>query len=237
MKWSQISEIGLVRAGNEDSMCACPEIGLFAVADGMGGHRAGEIASSTALSYLEEQLKNSRVEQEDVATNLLRIMDEANQRIYRLSCENEQYRGMGTTVTAGIVLGNELIIAHVGDSRAYIIRNNDIIQITNDHSLVGEMLRCGGLTEEQASNHPQKNVLTRAMGTAPNIRIDLHRKNIQAGDKILLCTDGLINHVRPKEIVEIISTQPDLGSCLRELMKIALERGGVDNITMVLVEV
>ncbi|MEG6522141.1 Stp1/IreP family PP2C-type Ser/Thr phosphatase [Desulfotomaculum sp. 1211_IL3151] len=237
MKWSQISEIGLVRAGNEDSMCACPEIGLFAVADGMGGHRAGEIASSTALSLLKEQLKNSSVEQEDVATNLLCIMDEANQRIYQLSCENEQFRGMGTTVTAGIILGNELIIAHVGDSRAYLIRSDDILQITNDHSLVGEMLRCGGLTEEQAINHPQKNVLTRAMGTAPNIRIDLYRKDIQVGDKILFCTDGLTNHLRPQEIKEIILTQSDPGKCLRELMKIALDRGGLDNITMVLVEI
>lgn len=237
MKWSQITEVGLVRAGNEDSMCACPEIGLFAVADGMGGHRAGEIASSTALSYLVEQLKNSRVEQQDVAENLLRIMNEANQRIYQLSCENAQYRGMGTTVTAGIILANELIVAHVGDSRVYLIRSPDILQITHDHSLVGEMLRSGGLTEEQASNHPQKNILTRAMGTAPDVKIDLHRKNIQAGDKVLFCTDGLTNHVSPLEIKAITLTQSDLGNCLRELTEIALERGGVDNITMVLVEI
>ncbi|GAB6181066.1 Stp1/IreP family PP2C-type Ser/Thr phosphatase [Desulfotomaculum defluvii] len=237
MKWSQISDIGRVRAGNEDSMCACPDIGLFAVADGMGGHKAGEIASSTALSYLEEQLKDSRVQQEDIATNLLRIMEEANLRIHRLSSENEEYRGMGTTVTAGIVSNNDLIIAHVGDSRAYLIRNKAINQITNDHSLVGEMLRCGGLTEEQAINHPQRNVLTRAMGTAPTIRVDLHTVNLYAGDKILFCTDGLINHLRPEEIKEIIVSHVDLGQCLRDLLKISLDRGGIDNITMVLVEI
>ncbi|ABO50238.1 protein phosphatase 2C domain protein [Desulforamulus reducens MI-1] len=237
MKWSQISDVGRVRPGNEDSMCACPDIGLFAVADGMGGHKAGEIASRTVIEYLVENLRNSNVEKEDIATNLLRILDEANLRIHRLSNEIEEYRGMGTTVTAGIFVDNKLIIAHVGDSRAYLIRHDDIIQITNDHSLVGEMLRCGGITEEQAINHPQKNVLTRAMGTAPMVRLDLHTVDLKVGDKILFCTDGLINHLRPEEIKHVIKGQPDLDKCLEELMDLTLERGGTDNSTIVLVEV
>ena len=237
MKWSQITNVGLVRAGNEDSMCACPDIGLFAVADGMGGHKAGEIASSTALEYLEENIRNVPLDDDDLGAILLHILDEANLRVHRLSTEFEQYRGMGTTVTAGIFQEKTLVIAHIGDSRAYLIRSGEIRQLTNDHSLVGEMLRSGGITEEQAYNHPQRNVLTRAMGTATTVRFDLYHLELLSGDKILFCTDGLINHLRPEEIIEVIGIEPDLDKCLDILMTRSLDRGGHDNITMVLVEV
>lgn len=237
MKWSQITDIGRVRAGNEDSMCACPDIGLYAVADGMGGHKAGEVASTTALEYLKENLQSRKLQEtEDVAASLLRILDEANLRVYRLSTEYDQYRGMGTTVTAGIIMELKLIIAHIGDSRAYLLRGEEISQITDDHSLVGEMLRSGGITEEQALNHPQRNVLTRAMGTAPIVKFDLYNVDLLPRDRVLFCTDGLFNHLRPEELKEILQGQ-DLEQCLRILMDLALERGGLDNITMVLVEV
>ncbi|MCL5781477.1 MAG: Stp1/IreP family PP2C-type Ser/Thr phosphatase [Firmicutes bacterium] len=238
MKWSQITDVGRVRAGNEDSLCACPDIGLFAVADGMGGHKAGEIASSTALQYLEENLREilPGTGTKDISADLLRILEKANLRVYRLSNEFDQYRGMGTTVTAGIVTGYDLVIAHIGDSRAYLIRGSEISQLTEDHSLVGEMLRHGGITEEQAINHPQRNVLTRAMGTAPAVKFELYIQTLSPGDKVLFCTDGLFNHLRPEEIKEIITSQPHLDRCLKILLDTALERGGTDNITMVLVE-
>lgn len=236
MKWSQITDVGRVRAGNEDSLCACPDIGLFAVADGMGGHKAGEIASSTALNYLEENLREILPGTQDIPAALLRILEDANLRVYRMSDQYDQYRGMGTTITACLFQKYDLVIAHIGDSRAYLIRGGEIVQLTEDHSLVGEMLRCGGITEEQAINHPQRNVLTRAMGTAPTAKIDLYTHRLSPGDKILLCTDGLINHLRPEEIQDIVQGEPDLDSCLKILLDTALERGGVDNITMILVE-
>ncbi|AQS59057.1 Stp1/IreP family PP2C-type Ser/Thr phosphatase [Desulforamulus ferrireducens] len=237
MKWSQKTDVGKVRSGNEDSMCACPDIGLFAVADGMGGHKAGEIASSTALTYLEENLRDALKTSPDVGVTLQRIMQEANYRIYRLSSEYAEYKGMGTTVTAGLIIDKDLYLVHIGDSRAYLLRGDTITQLTDDHSLVAEMLRYGGITEEQAANHPQKNVLTRAMGTAPTIKFDFYQIKLQARDKILFCTDGLINHLKPEEIKLVVQSQPVLDNCLEELLKIALERGGLDNIAMVLVEI
>lgn len=236
MKWSQITNVGLVRAGNEDSMCASPDIGLFGVADGMGGHKAGEIASSTALQYLEENVRNISLNENNLGASLLRILDEANLRVYRLSMEFEQYRGMGTTVTAGIFREYKLVIAHIGDSRAYLIRCGEIKQLTDDHSLVGEMLRSGGITEEQAHNHPKRNILTRAMGTATKVKFDIYHVDLLPNDKILFCTDGLINHLRPEEIKEVIQVEQNLDSCLEHLMTKALDRGGHDNITMVMVE-
>ncbi|RYD04590.1 hypothetical protein N752_14550 [Desulforamulus aquiferis] len=163
MKWSQITDVGRVRSSNEDSVCVCPEIGLYGVADGMGGHKAGEIASSTALKYLEDNLPIYLKESPDKAEALLRSFEEANLRVFRMSTEFADFRGMGTTVTVGLLVDDELLIAHIGDSRAYLIRQNQIAQITDDHSLVAEMLRGGGITEEQAQHHPQRNVLTRAM--------------------------------------------------------------------------
>ncbi|CCO07179.1 Stp1/IreP family PP2C-type Ser/Thr phosphatase [Desulforamulus hydrothermalis] len=236
MKWSQITDVGRVRAGNEDSLCACPDIGLFAVADGMGGHKAGEIASSTALNYLAENLRQALKTTKDIQASIQRILQEANQRIFRLSSEFEAYRGMGTTVTAGLFQEYQLFIAHIGDSRAYLVRDDDIIQLTDDHSLVGEMLRHGGITEEQALCHPQRNVLTRAMGTAPAVTFDFYNRRLQPGDKILLCTDGLVNHMRPEEIKSTILAQKDLDLAVKLLLDTALARGGHDNITMILVE-
>ncbi|AEF94150.1 protein serine/threonine phosphatase [Desulfotomaculum nigrificans CO-1-SRB] len=237
MKWSQITDVGRVRTINEDSLCACPEIGLFAVADGMGGHKAGEIASTTAMKCLQENLPEYLSKKVDYAEALTRVLAEANLRVYRMSTEFVEYRGMGTTVTVGLFVGTELIVAHIGDSRAYLIRNNQITQITDDHSLVGEMLRCGGITEEQALNHPQRNVLTRALGTAPMVNSDLYRIKLSTGDRILLCTDGLTNHLGPGEIKEIVQNQSNLENCLQALLNEALSRGGLDNITMILIEV
>lgn len=237
MKWSQITDVGRVRSANEDSMIALPDMGLFGVADGMGGHKAGEIASSTALSYLGENLPGYLEKEGNHGDSLLRVLQEANLRIFRLSTEFNEYRGMGTTVTVGFVAGQELMVAHIGDSRAYQLRNDTLVQITDDHSLVAEMVRGGGITEEQALTHPQRNVLTRALGTAPTVVIDLYRVNLLPGDRILFCTDGLSNHLTPEEIRTIIQTTNDLEQALLRLMDMALERGGTDNITMVLLEI
>ncbi|SHJ95869.1 Stp1/IreP family PP2C-type Ser/Thr phosphatase [Desulforamulus aeronauticus] len=237
MKWSQITDVGKVRSGNEDSMCACPDIGLFAVADGMGGHKAGEIASSTALNYLEENLRDALKTNSEVAVSLQRIMQEANYRIYRMSSEFAEYKGMGTTVTAGLIIEKDFYLAHIGDSRAYLLRGEAISQLTDDHSLVGEMLRQGGITEEQALNHPQRNILTRAMGTAPTMKFDFYHLQLEPRDRILLCTDGLTNHLRPEEIRLIAESQPELDRCLEVLLETALGRGGLDNIAMVMVEI
>lgn len=237
MKWSQITDVGRVRAANEDSLYVCPEMGFFAVADGMGGHKAGEVASSTALRCLQENLEENLRRSSDASEGLSRTLEEANLRVYRLSSEFSEYRGMGTTLTAGLLRDREMIVAHIGDSRAYLIRNNVIEQITHDHSLVAEMLRCGGITEEQARSHPQRNVLTKALGTVPSVEFDLFRVNLLTGDKVLFCTDGLSNHLQPFEIKDILKRHQEPEDGLGDLMKEALNRGGLDNITMVLVEV
>ncbi|MDQ0285777.1 protein phosphatase [Desulfofundulus luciae] len=237
MKWSQASDAGLVRRVNEDSLCVEPGLGLFAVADGMGGHQAGEIASRMAIAELVRFLKAHHPLPDDPGTILVQGVQEANRLVYQLSSSSAGYRGMGTTLTAALVIKDYLYLAHVGDSRIYLLREGKMHQLTEDHSLVQELVRLGGLSEEQARCHPQRNVLTRALGIEPRVEVDGGRVKLQPGDKVLLCTDGLTVHLSPQEIGTLVEKNPDLNRAVNKLLQAALKRGGSDNITVILMAV
>lgn len=235
MHVNSLTNIGLVRKANEDKYLADKNRGLFIVADGMGGHEAGEIASSLAIKTLDSYLTNEVIVNEK-GKSLWKAIRKANELIYQKAKLNNNCTGMGTTITAALFLDNILYIAHIGDSRAYLIRDNSIILLTKDHSLVGELLRQGELTESEASRHPHRNILTRALGTEPEVEIDLSEIDTKPGDLLLLCTDGLYNLVKDEEILqEVLNNGNDLKISVNQLVKTALDRGGMDNITVVLV--
>jgi protein phosphatase len=225
----------MVRAANEDSLCISPALGLFAVADGMGGHQAGEIASSMALKLLEENLGQRLKAGEIPAEALVNAVQQTNRTIYEMAGQNPVWTGMGTTLTACLCQGSRLFLAQVGDSRAYLLRDGDIIQLTEDHSLVQELLKSGGITEEQAISHPQRNILTRAVGAKPFLTVDLYRAEVITDDLLLLCTDGLTEYLRADDILYTVINAPDIDSALQNLLKKSLQSGGSDNITAVLV--
>lgn len=239
MKWSKLSHIGLVRKNNEDNSCVFEDIPLLAVADGMGGHKAGEVASKLALDSLAHCLReNSDTLQTDPDVAMERAFKYANAKVFDYASEHgEEFRGMGTTVTAIIPRGDDIYIAHVGDSRAYLVRGHEIKLLTDDHSLVNELLKSGGLTEEEAQNHPQRNILTRAIGTSQDVKVDIRKEPVTQGDIIVLCTDGLFNRVNLDEIMQMAGKAESLGERAKHLVERALERGGSDNITVVLYQV
>lgn len=237
MRWAQLSDIGLVRALNEDSLCVLPKLGLFAVADGMGGHLAGEVASATALQMLEQELGKRLQDGELPEQALVGAVQEANRKVYELSSANQQWSGMGTTITALLKREEAVYIAQVGDSRAYLLHESLIEQLTEDHSLVRELVKNGELTEEQAMHHPQRNVLTRALGIAPSLNVDIYQQKVSPGDLLLLCTDGLTGYLSPAEIMLTVDNSTDLDTAARSLVDKALAAGGKDNITVILLEI
>lgn len=236
MKWACITDTGLVRALNEDSLCISPEDSFFAVADGMGGHRAGEVASKMALQLLKRELDKRLNSGERADQALADSIKEANRLIFEMSAKNPEWQGMGTTVTACLKQDGEILIGQVGDSRAYLLRGSRISQLTEDHSLVQELIKSGSITEKEAFFHPQRNVLTRAIGTGLILDVDLYRFNVFSGDLLLLCTDGLTRYIRQEELLLSVSSAPDLDSAVRDLLKKATQSGGADNITIILVE-
>ncbi|MHB8170053.1 MAG: Stp1/IreP family PP2C-type Ser/Thr phosphatase [Thermincolia bacterium] len=238
MKHSKLTNVGLVRKGNEDSICVNLDLQLFGVADGMGGHEAGEIASSLATETLQQHLDIQKAWlMMDPLAAMTSAFKEANRQVYLKAQSQDNCRGMGTTLTAGLIAGDQLVIGHVGDSRVYLIRGNEIKQLSQDHSLVNELLRSGGITEEEAFNHPQRNVLTRALGTAAEIETDFQVDKLYLGDRLLFCTDGLSGLVPKEEMEKIIFSGLDLDEVVNELMRAALQKGGYDNITLVMVEI
>ena len=219
MKAFCITDVGQNRSMNQDFVFASETpVGnlpnLFVVADGMGGHRAGD-------------------------TNPIKIIrtavEEANRRVYEKSREDENLAGMGTTVVVAVIEGRYLYVANVGDSRLYLIRD-DIRQITKDHSLVEEMVRSGKLKKEEARKHPNKNVITRAVGVEREVNIDFFDLRVRKGDKILLCSDGLSNMLEDSEICAIVKSGGDVEERARKLITAANQNGGKDNISVVLVE-
>lgn len=236
MRWAQVTDIGLVRTSNEDSLLISGNIGLFAVADGMGGHRAGEIASATALQIVERELISRLNIGDKPGTALVNSVQEANRAVYEISRRNPELMGMGTTVTACLIRDKEAYLAQVGDSRAYLLRSGAIARLTEDHSLVQELVKKGGISEEQALIHPQRNVLTRALGTESVLEVDLYRIGIGPGDLLLLCTDGLTGYLLPGEMLNTVQESGDLEDAARKLLKKALGCGGADNITIILIK-
>jgi PPM family protein phosphatase len=226
-----ITDVGRVREGNEDGFLdEARGLNLVAVADGMGGHRAGEVASATALAALRQAMASGRP--------LRDAIEGANDAVLEKSGSDRELQGMGTTLTAG-TLGTDgsMLIGHVGDSRAYLLRDGQLSQITNDHSLVEEMVRGGELTPEQAESHPQRSIITRALGIDPAVDVDVYPVDLRPGDRILFCSDGLTTMVRADEIEEILAGEPDAERAAQRLVDAANAAGGEDNITALVVEV
>ena len=223
------TDVGRVRPINEDSYYLPREGERFcAIADGMGGHNAGEIASAMAVRVFSGEMRMCRWI--DGAT-MRRSVERANAAVHARSRCVEQYSGMGTTFTA-LALGNgSAYIAHVGDSRAYLIRRGNILRITVDHTLVEEMVRKGLITPQEAKHHPKRNYITRALGTADQVTVDLMQIALEPGDVFFLCTDGLSNHLEDRDILELTQSGCGWEEKLQQAVQAALDDGGSDNIT------
>ncbi len=240
------TDVGKVREKNEDDLLVDDERFLYVVADGMGGHAGGGFASSNAVRLIHEELV--RLEQAQDTTQplmggagktltqirLQHAIQFANREIFNLSLKESSLRGMGTTCTALQFDDTYANIAHVGDSRIYMIQNNHIQQMTKDHSYVQEQIDAGLITEEQARTHPLKNIITRSMGHEREINIDLFKHDSQAGERFLICSDGLTNMLSDSEILEL-AVNEDLEQAVTGLLQSANNRGGQDNITVVMV--
>ena len=231
------TDVGKVRNGNEDDYYSGETV--FAVADGMGGHVAGEVAAQTALEPVA-RLDQREFESGDAADEALAAaVREANRRVVEKAEAEPDLRGMGTTLTAGMLREGRLHLAHVGDSRAYLLRpDQQIAQLTTDHTLVERLVREGRLSRDDAANHPQRNVITRAIGNEPTVVVDtLPPIGLQDGDQILFCSDGLTGPVPDSEIAEILQSHPDGDEAVTTLLQRANDAGGPDNITVVLLRV
>ncbi|MGF0094865.1 Stp1/IreP family PP2C-type Ser/Thr phosphatase [Peptoniphilus sp. SGI.035] len=229
------TNVGNYRKNNEDSYFVNESKNLYILADGMGGHLAGEKASKMATEIIASDFENAKEVNslEDAIEILSSSIRDANRKIFKSSEENEDYRGMGTTVSTGIILGDILIYSNVGDSRIYKI-NKDIEQITRDDSFVNYLKEIGEITEEEAKNHPKKNVLTKAVGTTADIDVSVNTLKIEEGDIFLFCSDGLTNMIPDEEIFKIIKENtPEVAK--DKLLDLALKNGGMDNITFILV--
>jgi PPM family protein phosphatase len=221
------TDVGLVREGNEDSYLT--DEPLFAVADGMGGHRGGEVASQLAVETLEKLFKKRIGELPDQVR-------EANRVVFERSVVDEKGAGMGTTLTAALVEGDRVRLAHVGDSRAYLVRDGGLRLLTEDHTLVHRMVTEGEISKEEAETHPQRSVLTRALGVDTIVDVDDDTVQVRPGDRLLLCTDGLTSMVSEQAIEEVLRAVPDPQEAAERLVRLANEGGGTDNTTVVVLD-
>jgi serine/threonine protein phosphatase PrpC len=233
------TDIGRIRLVNEDRSVVQIDLNGFVlaiVADGMGGHQAGDIASQMAIEVIQKHLQTL---EKDMSIDMCKAalqsaIVSANQTIYEFAQNREQYHGMGTTVVA--ILANEqfLAIGHIGDSRAYLVTADTMTQLTEDHSLVTELLKSGQITAEEANHHPRRNVLTRALGTDANVEVEVGHYEWQQNDIVLMCSDGLSGQLDSHEIFSILHTEQDLNMKADQLVKEALGAGGDDNISVIL---
>ncbi len=239
VKTFSITNIGIRRKLNQDFVYTSEQpVGnlpnLFIVADGMGGHNAGDYASKVTVETMVEKIGASS------ETESTRILEEAirtaNELIRRRASESADLEGMGTTVVAATLDGDRLCVANVGDSRLYVANHKEIRQITKDHSWVEEMVRRGGLGREEARNHPDKNIITRAVGADDEIKVDFFSVQLKEGDLILMCTDGLTNMLEDEEIRMVLDGARDMVEKAEELVAAANERGGRDNISVILID-
>lgn len=237
------TDIGKKRQSNEDAFFVSTEqygplANLYVVADGMGGHQAGYCASHWAIEYLEAFIKDHTElilgSDEDVVQFLKRAINHANYQLFKKASSSPEYKGMGTTLTIATVKEDQLYAAHVGDSRLYTINNEAIIQVTRDHSLVQEMVSQGYITKEEAKKHPDRHIITRAVGTYKKVKVDTYKESLEGVDYIFLCSDGITTMLSDKEIHAIMIGNQDLEHKVDHLVDFANDRGGRDNITVVL---
>lgn len=228
---ASVTDTGRKRRHNEDSFVNQPP--LFAIADGVGGAQAGEVASQLAVAALKETSPGGSAQERIVA-----LIQEANRRVFERANEDSAAYGMGTTMTAALVENGVVWIGHVGDSRAYLVRDGKLRQLTDDHTLVGELQRSGKLSAEEAERHPQRSVITRALGSDPDVDVDSFPIEPRTGDIFVLCSDGLTDMVDDATILETIERRRgDLDGAARELVQLANKRGGEDNITVIAFEI
>ncbi|HEX2196009.1 MAG TPA: Stp1/IreP family PP2C-type Ser/Thr phosphatase [Actinomycetota bacterium] len=226
------TDVGRVRQGNEDSYLL--EEPVYAVADGMGGHIAGDVASATAVSVISEGLDS---EQPQDGGELAELVSRANEAIWNKARSDPALRGMGTTCTLLMIDGGVAHIAHVGDSRAYLLRDGSFRQLTEDHTLVERMVREGRLSAEEAANHPQRSIITRALGVDAHVQVDVLEERLNEGDVILLTSDGLTSMVDPSEIATVLDREDDPQAAADRLVAMANDAGGEDNVTVLVLHV
>ncbi len=233
------TDTGILRQNNEDTIYVYQSKGELAniciVADGMGGHNAGEIASRNAIEYFLEYFteKFDRGEFKNILYLMADAVTFSNTSVYINSFKDEAYRGMGTTFLCAVVFDDKLHICHIGDSRFYLLRNGELTKITEDHALVAEMVKRGEITEEEAINHPNRNVITRSLGTSENVLVDTYELNIERGDIYLMCSDGLNTMIDDERIKRILLSDESLESKVDSLIVEAKFEGGFDNVSVI----
>ena len=232
---------GVVRSNNEDACFVIPSHDVYVVADGVGGNNSGEVASRTAVGEIAQFVNDNRLEHckkpEDIFSFFADAIDVANRRIFRMGTENESNRGMATTMVAAYIKDNTAYIANIGDSRAYLFRNGLLKQITKDHTYVNELIDKGVITEEEAQNHKQKNVITKALGADVFAEPDYYMAELEKNDILMLCSDGLYGEIKDPEIVEILNSGKSMNDVCTELVDEAIRAGGRDNITVICLKI
>ncbi|MDD7770127.1 Stp1/IreP family PP2C-type Ser/Thr phosphatase [Suipraeoptans intestinalis] len=238
MKIYAMTDVGRKREMNQDYVYVTDEpVGpfpnLLVVADGMGGHKAGDFASKYTVGVLKEELEHTPLDKpEEILRNIVSV---ANEKLIKEASKDVKLEGMGTTLVVSTVVGNTLYFANVGDSRLYLI-NDKIRQLSKDHSLVEEMVRLGGIKAEEAKNHPDKNIITRAMGVKASVEADIYEYRLKKGDIILMCTDGLSNMVEDEDMFDIVKGARDIVEAVQMLVEKANSNGGRDNIGVILAQ-
>jgi len=243
MKFCVKTDIGQKREQNEDNYSIIadkPGIPVsFIIADGMGGHNAGEIASKLAVDFVSDYITSNPDEftnESDIFDKISALLNKANLFIIENAKKNKNNSGMGTTLIVAVLLNKKLFIGHVGDSRAYLIRDEKLTQITTDHSYIEELLKSGSITKEEAENHPQKNIITRALGSFEPIEADTYLVELQNKDSFLFCTDGLTNMLNDQEIEKITVDSNDSEEVCNKLIEASIANGGEDNITVIIIK-
>jgi len=232
-----ITDVGLKREKNEDNFLLNEELNLYVVADGMGGHAGGEVASAICVNTIEEIIGELITEDgtvELIQEKIRYAIRLAGQRIHEQAGRDQGRRGMGTTAVVLVLRGPWAYVAHVGDSRVYLHREGALKQLTEDHSLINETLKAGLITPEEAKNHKMKNIITRSLGYQEDVEVDVQTLELEDGDAFLLCSDGLTGHVEDQEIEDLLG-EPQTERVGRRLVELACSRGGDDNITLVVV--
>ena len=245
-----LTDVGMKRTGNEDNFASCEELGLFVVADGMGGHAAGEVASGTAIQVITDYVRgaleeagppdagSSRFDPETCQKILATSVQLANETICGLASENSTFEGMGTTLSGLLLNGSRACMVHVGDSRIYLLRGGQMTLLTSDHSWVNEQLQRNIITAEEAKTHRWRNVITRALGHKVDLEVDTRVEKMEPGDCFLLCSDGLTGMVDEETIHKVLLDMSDAPqAACRRLVDLANDAGGFDNITLIIVKV
>lgn len=239
LKCGSLTDVGRVREINQDCVTADPQRGLFIVADGMGGHLAGEKASLSAVETISATLTDEVIVAglaEDLQAAILEAFQHANRNIVQASLQDASMRGMGTTATMAVTCTNALYLGHIGDSRAYLMSGDRIEQVTEDHSVVAQLLRARAITPQEAARHPYRNVITKCLGMQMEVEPDTCMVPWTAGDRLLLCSDGLSGLVTDDEMLQLASAEEDPQEACVKLVALANERGGYDNISVILLQ-